>query len=82
MQLVCVAEVTAKYEIKLDEKIKSKLHPGEKIRIKIQSMTDDNQERWKAIARLKEISSKSKLGLYKEVIGREDAHTRDVFLEM
>jgi len=82
MQLVCVAEVTAKYEIKLDEKIKSKLHPGEKIRIKIQSMTADNQERWKAIARLKEISSKSKLGLYKEVIGREDAHTRDVFLEM
>jgi hypothetical protein len=81
MQLVCVAEVTAKYEIKLAEKIKKKLHPGERIKIKIESMAEDNQERRNAIAHLKEIGSKSKLGLYKEVIGREDAHTRDVFLE-
>lgn len=82
MQLVCVAEVTAKYQIKLDEKIKKKLHPGEKVKIKIESMNEINQERRKAIAMLKEISSKSKLGLYKEVIDREDAHTRDVFLEI
>lgn len=82
MNLVCVAEVTAKYEIKLAEKIKKKLHPGEKIKIKIESMAASNQKRWKAIARLKQISSTSKLGLYKEVIGREDAHTRDDFPEM
>ncbi|MCU0288889.1 MAG: hypothetical protein MUF15_21155 [Acidobacteria bacterium] len=81
MQLVCVAEINAKHEIKLAEKIKKKLHPGERIRIKIESMAMDTQERRSAIARLKEIGSKSKLGLYKEVIGREDAHERDVFLE-
>jgi hypothetical protein len=76
-----VAEINAKHEIKLAEKIKKKLHPGERIRIKIESMAMDTQERRSAIARLKEIGSKSKLGLYKEVIGREDAHERDVFLE-
>lgn len=75
MHLVCVAEVTTNYEIKLAEKIKKKLHPGERIRIKIESMTWANQERRKAIAQLKEISSKSRLGSYKEVIGREDVHT-------
>lgn len=81
MHLVCVAEVTEQHEIRLAEKIKKRLHPGERIRIKIESMAGDNQERRNAIARLKEISSKSKLGLYKEVIGREDAHERDVYLE-
>ena len=35
MQVVCVAEVTPDYDIRVDENIKQKLHPGEKIRIKI-----------------------------------------------
>jgi hypothetical protein len=79
MQLVCVAEVTVDHEIKLDENIKSKLNPGEKIRLKIESIDEENEwKRKKALKLLREISMTSKLGLYKKSINREDAHDRDI----
>ena len=78
MQLVCVGEVTPEYDIRVDENIKSKLHPGEKIKIKIQSIAEKkDQNRLEAIERLKNISMNSRLGLYNEIISREDAHDRE-----
>lgn len=83
MNLVCVAEVTAGYDIRVEENIKNKLHPGEKIRIKIESIgIEKEQRRFRAIERLKKISMNSRLGLYSEAITRADAHDRDVFQEM
>lgn len=78
MQLVCVAEVTADHEIKIDDAVKSKLHPGEKIKLKIEPLDKENRQRKaEAISWLKETSMKSRLGLYKNVT-REDAHDRDI----
>ena len=58
--------------------IKRKLHPGEKIRIKIESIEEKReQKRLNAIERLKKTSMNSRLGLYNEVVKREDAHDRD-----
>ena len=75
MQVVCVAEVTSDYDIRVDENIKKNLHPGEKIRIKIESIGEEKeQERLNAIERLKKISMNSRLCLYNEVVKREDAH--------
>ena len=79
MQLECVAEVTPEYDIRVGENIKNKLHPGEKIKIKIESIgRKKEQKRLKAIEQLKKISLNSRLGLYNEVIKREDAHEFDV----
>ena len=78
MQVVCVAEVTSDYDIRVDENIKRKLHPGEKIRIKIESIGEKReQKRLNAIERLKKMSMNSRLGLYNKVIKREDAHDRE-----
>lgn len=78
MQLVCVAEVTMEHEIKLAENIKNKLHPGEKVKIRIEPIGDDKERiRLKAIEQMKEMSTKSRLGLYDAIITREDAHNRD-----
>ena len=78
MQLVCVGEVTTEYDIRVDENVKNKLHPGEKIKIKIESISEKkDQNRLKAIERLKNISMNSRLGLYDEIINREDAHDRE-----
>ena len=80
MQLVCVAEVTTEHELKLDENIKNKLHPGEKVKIKIETIDEKKeQNRLKAIKRLKEISMSSRLGLYNEKVSREDAYSKDIF---
>ena len=77
MQLVCVAEVTPEYDIRVDKNIKNKLHPGEKIKIKIESMGDKTErKRLKAIKNLKRLSTNSRLGLYNETISRDDAHDR------
>lgn len=82
MQLVCVAEVTAEHQIKLDESIKNKLHPGDRVKIKIETLVEDKeQRRLKAVEQLREISLKSRLGLYNNLITREDAH-RDIRPEM
>jgi hypothetical protein len=71
MQLVGVAEVTVEHEIKLAENIKNKLHPGEKVKIRIESIGEDKERiRLKAIEQMKEISTKSRLGLYDELITR------------
>ena len=79
MQLVCVTEITAEHEIKLDEKIKFKLHPGEKVRLKIESIKEEKeQNRLKAVEQLRKISMNSRLGLHKTVIERADAHQRDI----
>ena len=79
MQVECVAEVTPEYDIRVGENIKNKLNPGEKIKIKIESIgRKKEQKRLKAIERLKKISLKSRLGLYNEVIKREDAHDTDL----
>jgi hypothetical protein len=54
-------------------KYQKKLHPGEKI--KIESMGDRTEhKRLKAFQYLKRISANSRLGLYDEVINREDTH--------
>ena len=45
MQLVCLAEVTPECDIRVDENIKNKLHPGEKIKIKIQSMGREGEQK-------------------------------------
>ena len=83
MQLVCVGEVTPEYDIRVDEDIKSKLHPGEKIKIKIQSLAEkEDRNRLEAIERLKNISMNSRLGLYNETIDREDAHDRESFQDI
>lgn len=56
-----------------------KLHPGEKIRLEIESLENDNADKkQKAIERLKQISCTSRLGLYKESITREDAHDKKI----
>ncbi|NIM12315.1 MAG: hypothetical protein GTO45_09395 [Candidatus Aminicenantes bacterium] len=78
MQVICVAEVTPDYDIRVDENIKKKLHPGEKIRIKIESIGEvKEQKRLSAIERLKKMSMNSRLGLYNEIVKREDAHDRE-----
>ena len=84
MQLVCVGEVTADYDIRVvDENIKSKLNPGEKIKIKIESIGGKrDQNQLKAIERLKNISMNSHLGLYNEIIDREDAHDREILQDI
>ncbi len=75
MQVVCVAEVTPDYDIRVDENIKRKLHPGEKIRIKIESIEEEREQaRLNAIERLKKTSMNSRLGLYNKIVKREDAH--------
>ena len=75
MQVVCVAEVTPDYDIRVEENIKRKLHPGEKVRIKIESIEEEREQtRLNAIERLKKTSMNSRLGLYNEVVKREDAH--------
>jgi hypothetical protein len=77
MQVVCVAKVTKDYDIRVEENIKRKLHPGEKIRIKIESIGEEReQKRLNAIERLKKMSMNSRLSLYNEVVSREDAHDR------
>jgi hypothetical protein len=64
MQLVCVAEVTWDHEVKLAESVKSRLSPGEKVRIKIEPVGDhQEQKRLQAIERLKAVSQNSRLGL-------------------
>ncbi len=79
MQLVCVAEVTQDCEVKLAKNIKSRLYPGERVRIKIEPVGDHlEQKRLQAIERLKAVSQNSRLGLYNPIISREDA--RDRFL--
>jgi len=83
MQLVCVGEVTAEHDIRVDKNIKNRLHPGEKIRLKIESMGGkEDRKRLRSIERLKDISMNSRLGIYNEVIKREDAHDRDVLKDM
>ena len=78
MQVVCNAEVTPGHDIRVDENIKRKLHPGEKLRIKIESIGEEReQKRLKAIERLKKMSMNSRLGLYNEIVKREDAHDRE-----
>jgi hypothetical protein len=78
MQLVCVAEVTPECDIRVGENIKDKLRPGEKLKIKIESMRRGHeQKRLRAIERLKKISMKSRLNLYDIEVKREDAHERD-----
>jgi hypothetical protein len=78
MQVVCVAEVTSDYDIRVDENIKSKLYPGEKLRIKIESIGENReQKRLNAIERLKKMSENSRLGFYNEIVNREDAHDRE-----
>ena len=75
MELVCVAEVTAEHQIKVDDSIKNKLHPGDRVKIKIETMVEDKEKRrLKAVQQLREISLKSKLGLYNNLITREDAY--------
>ena len=78
MQLVCEAEVTEGYDIRVAETIKKQLHPGEKIRLKIESLDNDTADKkQKAIERLKQISQNSRLGMYNKSITREDAHDRE-----
>ena len=78
MQMTCVGEVTAGYEISVAEHIKQKLFPGEKIRIKIEPINEkEESKRLKAIERLKKTGKNSKLGLYNPIIQREDAHERE-----
>ena len=80
MQVVCVAEVMPDYDIRVDENIKRKLHPGDKLRIKIESIGKEReQKRLKAIERLKKMSMNSRLGLHNEIVKREDAHDRENF---
>ena len=45
MQVVCVAEVTQDYDIRVEENIKRKLHPGEKLRIKIESIGEEREQK-------------------------------------
>jgi hypothetical protein len=78
MQLVCVAEVNSEHEIKLDDHIKNRLHPGEKVKLRIELIDQNNEKkRLKAIERLRTIGMSSKLGLYDNIIRREDGH-RDI----
>jgi hypothetical protein len=77
MQLVCVAEVTPACDIRVAENIKDKLHPGDKIKIKIESLgREHEQKRLRAIEELKKISMNSRLNLYNIEVKREDAHER------
>jgi hypothetical protein len=45
MQVICVAEVTPNHDIRVDENIKKKLHPGERIRIKIESIGEEREQK-------------------------------------
>ncbi len=75
MQIVGVAEVTPEYNLKVDENIKYKLHPGEKVKIKIEYIEYLKEEkRIAALEYLRKVSHHSKLGLFNENITREDAH--------
>ncbi len=78
MQVVCVGEVTQGHEIKVADHIKRKLMPGDKLKIKIESIDENKEEkRLNAIERIKKMGRTSKLGLYNEVVGRDDAHDRE-----
>jgi len=82
MQLVTVAKVTPEYELKLDKELMRFFQPGEKVKVSIESLDIDHhteENRLKAVERLKKFSDESYFWLYNQRTTRVDAHDREDF---